>query len=339
MAAGKILAEQVCRDLSTGYYFFEDVLDLEPLEFQNHRTISYGEDFDALVDSIKDHGVRIPIRATYDVGKEKIIVIAGERRTRAVTRLRELDPDGEYKLPVLLYVGDLRVKDTELDQTITSIVSNLMTQELGQVDKMRCFKMLYDRGMSKKEIVRCCGKDRKTVERSLQLAEFDHEALEFIEDKEKQGLLKARTVEIIGQKLKKSLNDVKRKDAPESQVSEEGPAVPVDAVIKAEPDPREREIRDAAIEVLREEVRRRSEAKKPKSDEEKQLIRQKRENSRRIDIIQLREALDKEFPEDQVQRILDIVDEVYRADQVPSPSKQIAMQFSQQGASELGAPH
>jgi ParB/RepB/Spo0J family partition protein len=202
MTQGKILALNTCEDLQAGYYYFEDILSMDILEFNNYRKVTFDADFQALKDSINDHGIKVPVQISYDTTKKKFLVLAGERRIRAVEQLKMEAPDKITTLPTLVLVCDQRADVTDLDLTVTSVVSNLMSKGLSQVDKMRCYKKLADKGMTKKEISRCCGKDRKTVERSLQLAQFDDEALTFIESSEKSGLLKARNVEIIGQKLK-----------------------------------------------------------------------------------------------------------------------------------------
>lgn len=316
MKPGRVLSPEACRQLEHGYYFFEDTADGDFLNFDNFRAVAFDEEFQQLKLSIQEQGVKVPIQVAYDSHGNRFKVLAGERRSRAVAQLRD-EGDSAVALPVLVHVGDQRVADFDLDTTVTAVVSNLHSQELTQVDKMRCYLALHQKGMTKKQIAFCCGKDRKTVERCLQLAEFDHDALAFIEEKEKSGLLKSRNVEIIGQKLKKSLDDALLAEAkaalPEAEQQDKR-LIKQKAKEVALPEEKEKEIRDAAYKVLQEEVKRRQEVKKPKSDATKELMKRKREDARRIDIQELQSALRKDaFSDEQIQRIVAIVDDLHNA--------------------------
>ena len=322
----RILSSKVCSTLETGYQFFEDTYEIKDLTFDNYRPMVFDESFEALKDSIKAHGVRVPVQAVYNNVKKAIIIISGERRARAVEQLRNEGHEPLPKLPVLLFSGQTS-PEQELDSLVTSVVSNLMAKELSQVEKMRCYKMLQDKGMTKKEIARCCGKDRKTVERSLFLSEFDENTLSFIEANENEGLLKARHVEIVGQKLKKSLDGAEKEEIdanglPKEKNNSEGQER---RFIPAE---KEAEIRDAAFNVLEEEVRRRQELKRPKTPEEKHLAKELRESMRKVNVDHLKTALFEEFDEGVVTRVIEILDQVANIHRDLTPTQVVTSDFA-----------
>jgi len=314
-----------CKSLEFGYQFFEDTFSIDDFTFDNYRPMAFDASFEALKASILAHGVRVPVQATYDSASDRIILIAGERRARAVQQLRDEGVDPLPRLPVLVYTG-AQTPEAELETVVTSVVSNLMSKELNQVDKMRCYKLLSDKGMSKKDIARCCGKDRKTVERSLYLAEFDEKTISFIEANEGDGLLKARNVEIIGQKLKKTL-DVAEQDNIEKLESSGEPLPVTGHEGRVLPEDKEAEIRGAAYNVLQEEVRRRKEAKRPKTDQEKLEAKVLRENVRKLNVEQLKESLLKEFDESTTLRVLELVDEVASMDKAPTATQVVSADF------------
>ncbi len=337
MKQGRILAEKTCHDLEPGFYFFEDVLSVDILNFDNYRVVFFDEDFAALKESVGAQGVKVPIQIAFDTHSRQLTVLSGERRARAVSELRAAGVENVH-LPCLVRVGDRRMADIDLDNTITAIVSNLHSQELTQVDKMRCYQTLFEKGMSKIEIARCVGKDRKTIERGLQLREFDDEVLDFISEKEKLGLLKSRNVEIIGQKLRKSLDDAKlevlRAELPESE--RDDPTIWKTKIKQVElPKDQEEAIRGAAYQVLQEEVKRRESAKQPRSDEDRIEQRTRRADVRRVELSKLSHALEVEFDAEQIRKILAIIDELDQSLRKPSSTSIVMKDFAQVAETQI----
>ena len=329
MTQAKILTEKACEQLERGYYFFEDVMDTDILEFPSIREVSYDEEFKNLQESIHHYGIQTPIQLSYDSSLKKLKILAGARRVRAIERIRLASEDKQVYLPALLLVSDQKSQTAQLDESVSLVVSNLMAKSLSQIEKMRCYKTLLDKGMTKKEIARCCGKDRKTVERSLQLSQFDDKALEFIEENEKAGNLKARNVEIIGQNLKNALKEAKKKIVEENK--DKGSATEGELAGKLEevelPKEQEESIRDSAFSVLQQEVRRREASRQPKSEAEKIALKEKRENKRVIDLRGLENALKAEFDGGQITRIIAIIDHLSQIDKEPSATEQVASGF------------
>lgn len=330
MSEEKTLHLAACGRLADGYHFFDNLAATSELHFQNYRKVVFDSDFIALKESIADHGIRVPVQVSYQPSKGVLRVLSGERRVRAVEQIRLESPDLEVRIPILLRVCE-DSPEKELDLTVTSVVANLMAKDLTQVDKMRCYKALLATGMSKKEIARCCGKDRKTVERSLELAQFDEEALGFIEEHEKSGLLKARNVEIIGQKLRNALIEAKKDSLPDDveelsskEIKEKIQEMPL-------PEAKEYEIRNSAFRVLQEEVRRREEAKLPKSEAEKIAVRELRENRRLIDIREVRLALEMSFDEEEIGRVLAVLNRLNLEAKGPTSTEQVQEDFKNYG--------
>ncbi|MBQ47854.1 MAG: hypothetical protein CMP10_10395 [Zetaproteobacteria bacterium] len=203
------LTLNACTKLPLGLHLFDDIEEFESLEFDNPRQVIEDAEYDALVDSIRAQGINTPIQIFFDTSKQTFTVISGERRVRAFLKIKEEQPEDDIKIPVIVSVADGSNEKVETHQRINSVLSNHLSAQLTQVDKMRGYKLLRKKGLSIREIARICGKDRKTVERSLQLAEFPDDVLKFIEKNEE--FLKARHVEILGQKLRQSIRDLEVK--------------------------------------------------------------------------------------------------------------------------------
>lgn len=325
----RILVRKSCAGLEPGFHFFQDLMETDELVFTGLRRVDEtSEDFSHLKESIRLHGVRVPVQLSYDQDQGILRVLAGERRIRAVRAIRLEQAEAPVLLPALVSTGQGRAVDTSLADTITVVVSNLLQPELSQVEKMRCYRLLHEKGLNKKAIALACGKDRKTIERSLQLAEFDEDVLAFIEEHERHGLLKARHVEVIGQKLRQSLTKLDQEQA--ERLAATTADSPEQERLCSDLEGKRREVRDAAFHVLQEEVRRRREAKQPRSDMEKLAARERRENTRRVDMRALRSALEEGFSEDEVERILGIIDELDQS-RDPGATQTITADFARVG--------
>ena len=251
----RIYNPNVCKEWGIGTYYFEDVFELDQLVSGPwSRGMGHDEAYETLKESIRECGVKVPLQASFSLKDEALTITSGHRRYHAVKDLLKEEGAKPIRLPLVVTVYDGHIDSEVLSQTLTAVVSNLMRKDLTQVEKMRCFKLLADQGLSKKDIARALGKDRKTVERSLHLGAFDEPTLEYIEEKEQEGLLKARHVEIVGQKLNESLKKYGENDK------------------EVEPE-KLGQLRSAAKKVLEEHVRRREELKKPKSPELKEALK------------------------------------------------------------------
>jgi ParB family chromosome partitioning protein len=125
-----------------------------------------------LADSIKEHGVIMPIIAA-DTGGEQYTIIAGERRTRAA-RLA-----GLAEVPVIIrnYTDQKRME--------ISLIENIQRSDLNPIEEATAYKNLMDfSGISHEELAARVGKNRSTVSNSLRLLKLSAEMQKSLETSE-----------------------------------------------------------------------------------------------------------------------------------------------------------
>jgi len=122
-----------------------------------------------LADSIKEHGVIMPIIAA-DTGGDNYTIIAGERRTRAA-RLA-----GLAEVPVIIrnYTDQKRME--------ISLIENIQRSDLNPIEEATAFKNLMDfSGISHEEVAARVGKNRSTVTNALRLLRLSAEVQKSLE--------------------------------------------------------------------------------------------------------------------------------------------------------------
>jgi ParB family chromosome partitioning protein len=122
-----------------------------------------------LADSIKEHGVIMPIIAA-DTGGDNFTIIAGERRTRAA-RLA-----GLAEVPVIIrnYTDQKRME--------ISLIENIQRSDLNPIEEATAFKNLMDfSGISQEEVAARVGKNRSTVTNALRLLRLSAEVQKSLE--------------------------------------------------------------------------------------------------------------------------------------------------------------
>ncbi|MDR2924225.1 MAG: ParB/RepB/Spo0J family partition protein [Treponema sp.] len=122
-----------------------------------------------LADSIKEHGVIMPVIAA-DSGDGNYTIIAGERRTRAA-RLAGLE-----EVPAIIrdYTGQ---KQMEI-----SLIENIQRSELNPIEEATAYKNLMDfSGLSHEELAARVGKNRSTVTNALRLLKLSAEVQKSLE--------------------------------------------------------------------------------------------------------------------------------------------------------------
>jgi ParB family chromosome partitioning protein len=122
-----------------------------------------------LADSIKEHGVIMPIIAA-DTGDEHYTIIAGERRTRAA-RLA-----GLADIPVIIrnYTDQKRME--------ISLIENIQRSDLNPIEEATAYKNLMDfSGLSHEEVAARVGKNRSTVTNALRLLKLSAEVQKSLE--------------------------------------------------------------------------------------------------------------------------------------------------------------
>jgi ParB family transcriptional regulator, chromosome partitioning protein len=122
-----------------------------------------------LADSIKEHGVIMPIIAA-DTGGEHYTIIAGERRARAA-RLA-----GLTEVPVIIrnYTDQKRME--------ISLIENIQRSDLNPIEEATAYKNLMDfSSLSHEELAARVGKNRSTVTNALRLLKLSAEVQKSLE--------------------------------------------------------------------------------------------------------------------------------------------------------------
>jgi ParB family transcriptional regulator, chromosome partitioning protein len=122
------------KDLAKARGAFEVPVDKIVPDPNQPRKVFTPEDLQDLADSIRDRGLLQPIRVRWDEGREKYIVIAGERRWRAV-RMAGLD-----KLTCVVADGEMADAEILHDQ----LVENCIRADLQPIEQAEAFKALMD---------------------------------------------------------------------------------------------------------------------------------------------------------------------------------------------------
>jgi ParB family chromosome partitioning protein len=125
-----------------------------------------------LADSIKEHGVIVPVIAA-EAGDGSYIIIAGERRTRAA-RLAGLD-----EVPVI-------IRDyTDQKQMEISLIENIQRSDLNPIEEATAYKNLMDfSSLSHEELAARVGKNRSTVTNALRLLKLSADVQKSLENGE-----------------------------------------------------------------------------------------------------------------------------------------------------------
>jgi len=122
-----------------------------------------------LADSIKEHGIIMPIIAA-DTGDGNYTIIAGERRTRAA-RLAGLED-----VPVI-------IRDyTDLKRMEVSLIENIQRSDLNPIEEATAYKNLMDfSSLSQGDLAARVGKNRSTVTNALRLLKLSAEVQKSLE--------------------------------------------------------------------------------------------------------------------------------------------------------------
>lgn len=138
------------------------VIDVDP----QHREIFEEEGLERLAESIKEHGQLQPIRVRYDESRGRYVLIAGERRFRAMklAGLEEID--------AVIAEGDLDDRAILVQQ----IIENLHREDLKPIERANSFKSLIEQhGWDQKQLAAELCVSEGTVSNSLKLLKLDAE--------------------------------------------------------------------------------------------------------------------------------------------------------------------
>jgi ParB family chromosome partitioning protein len=151
-------------------YFAAGIEDLYPSPEQPRRRFDAAK-LDELADSIKVHGVIVPLVVRPRPSGGGYFLIAGERRWRAAQRA------GLHEIPVV-------VQDVEEGEALErALVENLQRADLGPLEEAAAFQRLADEfGLTQDAIGARIGKDRSTVANTMRLLKLPPPVRQLVED-------------------------------------------------------------------------------------------------------------------------------------------------------------
>lgn len=151
-------------------YFAAGIEDLYPSPEQPRRRFDEAK-LGELADSIKVHGIIVPLVVRPRPTGGGYYLIAGERRWRAAQRA------GLHAVPVV-------VQDVEEGEALErALVENLQRADLGPLEEAAAFQRLVDEfGLTQDEIGARIGKDRSTVANTMRLLKLPGGVRQLVED-------------------------------------------------------------------------------------------------------------------------------------------------------------
>jgi ParB-like chromosome segregation protein Spo0J len=152
--------------------------DVSKLVAGNYRPINEAT-VAALMDSIREVGIREPIRVVETEDTRELVVVAGHHRVEAVRRLKAMNPAISYALPALVTKGkkaDLGLVDAQ----VSMVIGNVFAPSAHLVDRALGYKRLREAGLSAVSIARAAGVSENLVHKTLAVAELSDEAKEWL---------------------------------------------------------------------------------------------------------------------------------------------------------------
>lgn len=152
--------------------------DVSKLVAGNYRPINEAT-VAALMDSIREVGIREPIRVVETEDTKELVVVAGHHRVEAVRRLKAMNSAVSYAMPALVTKGkkaDLGLVDAQ----VSMIVGNVFPPSAHVVDRALGYKRLREAGLSAGSIARAAGVSENLVHKTLAVAELSEEAMEWL---------------------------------------------------------------------------------------------------------------------------------------------------------------
>ena len=163
-----------------GALFGEAAIDDTPSDFgylplqrieprpEQPRTIFEQSKTDELTESIREHGVLLPLTVR-SVGEGYYQIVAGERRWRAARAA------GLTEVPVRVVVADDK-KAMEL-----AMVENLQREDLNPIEEARGYRVLMDEhSMTQDDIAKRVSKSRPAIANSLRLLSLPEALVEYV---------------------------------------------------------------------------------------------------------------------------------------------------------------
>jgi ParB/RepB/Spo0J family partition protein len=142
---------------------------------ENVRTqIIEDEDFEVLVESIRDKGVLqnlvVQITALPD-GREDLIILSGQRRWLACRKA------GKTTAPCLIIA-----EEDQKTRIVYGLIENLLREDLAPIDIGFAYSKLLDLGATQDELARTFGCHKKTIQRYQSLTTWPQAAIEILRE-------------------------------------------------------------------------------------------------------------------------------------------------------------
>ncbi len=151
-------------------YFAAQIEDVYPGPEQPRHNFDEAE-LAELADSIKVHGVIVPLVVRPRAEGGGYFLIAGERRWRAAQRA------GLHEVPVVVQEVDSQVAFER------ALVENLQRSDLGPIEEAVAFQRLSDEfGLTHDQVAERIGKDRSTVSNAIRLLKLPPNVRQMVED-------------------------------------------------------------------------------------------------------------------------------------------------------------
>jgi len=177
-----------------------DVIDVDP----QHREEFDEEGIAQLAESLQEHGQLQPVRVRYDAPRSRYVLIAGERRIRAM-RLASWE-----EVDCIIADGELSGADILTQQ----ILENLQREDLKPVERAKAFHDLMGRqSWDQKQLAAELKVSEGTISNSLQLLKLDADTQKQVDG----GELKA-TIAITTARKSRQLVPSKRSRKPKPLV-------------------------------------------------------------------------------------------------------------------------
>jgi ParB family chromosome partitioning protein len=126
-----------------------------------------------LADSVREHGLlqpllvsRAPATQAGNVGRQRYVIIAGERRWHAARAA------GLERVPVVV------VETTPKQALVLALVENLQRADLHPLEAAQAYQRLLEYGLTQEEVARQVGKSRPAVANALRLLSLDPDTKE-----------------------------------------------------------------------------------------------------------------------------------------------------------------
>lgn len=174
-----------------------DVIDVDP----QHREEFTEDSIARMASSLDVHGQLQPIRVRFDEARGRYVLIAGERRLRAMKLANWEEVD------VVVADGDLSEKDILVQQ----IIENLQREDLKPIERANAFKSLLDQhGWEQKQLAAELCVSEGTVSNALKLLKLDADT----QAKVDAGEIRATVAISSARKSRKSAVSKSRKPKP-----------------------------------------------------------------------------------------------------------------------------